>query len=137
MSAEVSDQPCWSPLFPALIPQLSALIFHALSFASGTTHPQNHVLCAHNPKRFVKSSTRSSSAYGKLLHGDIHVKIPSNSVSIKLNSSSPSQILVSISTSLSINYTTFLQLYDILNWFYPSPSSHISRLRKVCHISTP
>ena len=59
-------------------------------------------------------------------HGGI--SIISISVHTKLNSSSPPHILVSISTPLSINYNTLLPLYRVLNWFYPSPLSHISRL---------
>ena len=59
-------------------------------------------------------------------HGGI--SIISISVHTKLNSSSPPRILVSISTPLSSNYNTLLPLYRVLNWFYPSPLSHISRL---------
>lgn len=56
------------------------------------------------------------------------INIISNSVHTKLNSSSPPHILVSISTPMSVNYNTLLPLYSILNRFYPSPLSHISRL---------
>lgn len=76
-------------------------------------------------RTFLKPNSRYSVAYGKLLHGGI--SIISISVHTKLHSSSP-PLLVSISTPLSINYNTLLPLYSVLNWFYPSPLSHISRL---------
>lgn len=76
----------------------------------------------------MKSSAGSSIAYGKWLHGGINISITSNSVYIKLNSSSPPQILVSISIPMSVNYKTFLQLCGILMWLYLPPSSHTSRL---------
>ena len=105
--------------------QWSALIFHALSFPGRPPILTASPLCIWL-RTFSEIQFWIFNCLWEIATWSIN--IISNSVHTKLNSSSPPHILVSISTPMSVNYNTLLLLYSILNRFYPSLLSHISRL---------